>query len=435
MKIATKDRWKTLPMSITMRVDIQIKLSQIKFKKIAVGLIPSSMDDKWFVYYNEGWLYIHRSSTGNLIFKARIQQTSDDQYVINEFWAEQDEGRWKSNSRQEVIQSFKAHISYLSSRRIENPVRSAILGLAVGDVLGVPVEFESRATLKENPVTGLRGFCTHNQPIGTWSDDTSLSLCLADELTKGYDLAKIGHSFVKWYHEGHWTPHGNVFDIGITTSNSISRLSKGERPDLAGEFDEGSNGNGSMMRILPLLFHIDGIKDKKDKYKVIKDVSSITHAHIRSCVACYYLLEFASVASADYKLPIADVYKIANYKFIELVTELEINDVEVQKFDRLIGGRIHELDEENIYSSGYVIHSLEASVWCLLTTRSYKEAVLKAVNLGDDTDTTGSITGGLAGLYYGASSIPGEWIDKVARLADIETLIKNLSIKYGIADC
>ncbi|MGV3611487.1 MAG: ADP-ribosylglycohydrolase family protein [Fluviicola sp.] len=435
MKIATKDTWKVLPMSIPEKFDIDIEFNEIEFEKIKVGLIPDSMDDKWFVYFEDGWLYLHRSWTGHLIFKANIQAVSNGNYVIKAFYAEQDKERWKVDNREEILHSFKNQLSYLSKRSINNPVKNAILGLTVGDVLGVPVEFQSRARLKESPVTDLRAFGTHNQPIGTWSDDTSLSLCLADELSKSYNLANIGNSFVKWYYEGHWTPFGKVFDVGMTTGRSIERIAKGESPEFSGECDEGSNGNGSLMRILPLLFYIESIKDKKDKYQVIKEVSGITHAHVRSCLACYYLLEFASFASADYKYPLIEAYKVANHGLIKLVNELEINQEELQKFQRLTDGRIHQLEEKDIYSSGYVIHSLEASVWCLLTTKSYKEAVLKAVNLGGDTDTIGSITGGLAGLYYGSSSIPGDWIEKVVRLTDIEKLMNDLSDAYGIVNC
>ena len=422
-------------MSIPERFDITIHLNSSEFEKIKLGLIPDSMDDKWFDYFEGGWIYLHRSWTGNLIYKAEIHSTSQGNYLIKDFWAERDKERWKTESSEEIIQSFKSHISYLITRSINNPIRNAILGLTVGDILGVPVEFQSRATLKESPLTDLRGFGTHNQPIGTWSDDTSLSLCLADELSRGYNLSSIGNSFVKWYYDGHWTPHGKVFDVGMTTSRSINRLAKGERPELAGDFDEGSNGNGSLMRILPLLFYLENIKDRKDKFEVIKEVSSLTHGHLRSCLACFYLLEFASFTSADYKFPLIEAYKVANQSLTELADELEINKEELQRFHRLTDGNISKLDENSIYSSGYVVHSLEASIWCLLTTKSYREAVLKAVNLGNDTDTIGSITGGLAGLYYGSASIPVDWIKKIARLNDIERLIERLSDKCGIASC
>ena len=184
-----------------------------------------------------------------------------------------------------------------------------------------------------------------------------------------------------------------------------------------------------------LLFQYLNSYNKKDKYQLIKKVSSITHGHIRSCLACYYYLEFASFASAEVKYPLNTAYNIANHSFKKLVEELEINPNEIKYFDRILNGNIKELQEKDIQSSGYVIHTLEASIWCLLTTKSYKEAVLKAINLGNDTDTTGAVVGGLAGLYYGAKTIPEKWINKIARKNDIYELINKMSDKYEIARC
>src|SRR3989344_4951439 len=167
-----------------------------------------------------------------------------------------------------------------------------LLGVAVGDALGVPFEFKDRRVLKEKPVTDMVGFGTYNLPPGTFSDDSSLTFCLAEALTKGFDLNLIGNNFVQWCYKNYWTPRGTVFDIGISTKESIDRLAKGMRPDLAGGISSDSNGNGSLMRISPLLFYL---KDKpiQERYEITKLVSSITHGHIRSVIACFYYLEFA----------------------------------------------------------------------------------------------------------------------------------------------
>lgn len=136
------------------------------------------------------------------------------------------------------------------------------------------------------------GYGTYNLPPGTWSDDSSLAFCLAEALIHGFDLDVIGQNFVKWYNENFWTPRGHVFDIGNATRQAINNLSRGIRPNLAGGFDEDGNGNGSLMRILPLLFYI---KDKEisERYQITRQVSSITHGHIRSVISCFYYLEFA----------------------------------------------------------------------------------------------------------------------------------------------
>jgi len=307
-------------------------------------------------------------------------------------------------------------------------IKSALFGLAVGDALGVPVEFKSRSTISQNPVTDMIGYGSYNLPPGTWSDDTSLALCLAEALTQEFDLHTIGQNFIKWYQECYWTPRGNVFDIGIATQQAISRLMEGKKPASAGGSDEYSNGNGSLMRILPLLFYIEG-KPIQERYDITKQVSSITHGHIRSVIACFYYLEFARhILLGKNKL---ETYTILQTDITHYLTELSVRQKEIDYFDRLLNNNIQDLTEDDIKSSGYVVHTLEASIWCLLTTDNYKDAVLKAVNLGEDTDTTGAVTGGLAGLLYGLDAIPTDWIAQLARKEDIENLAARLGEYVG----
>ncbi|MGB4437301.1 MAG: ADP-ribosylglycohydrolase family protein, partial [Acetomicrobium sp.] len=139
----------------------------------------------------------------------------------------------------------------------KDKVIGGLLGLCIGDALGVPVEFQSREKLKRNPVKDMMGYGTHNQPPGTWSDDSSLAFCLAESLCNGFDLQDIADKFVKWMYEGYWTPWGKAFDVGHTTQIAISRLKKGVDPLESGPTDERSNGNGSLMRILPLIFYVE----------------------------------------------------------------------------------------------------------------------------------------------------------------------------------
>ena len=305
-------------------------------------------------------------------------------------------------------------------------IMTALFGFAVGDALGVPVEFRNREDLKTMPVTDMVGYGTHNQPAGTFSDDSSLTFCLAEALIGGYDLQRIADNFINWKEKNFWTARGNVFDIGNTTSAAIQRLKDGVQPDLAGGFDETENGNGSLMRILPLLFYIKDMP-VNDRFRVTKEVSSITHAHVRSVIACFYYLEFARLIVEGKEK--TEIYFLLQDQMISFLNEMSINPDEISLFDRLLKQDIANLPEDEIHSTGYVIHTLEASIWCLLTTNSYQSAVLKAVNLGEDTDTTGAVTGGLAGLIYGFHSIPVDWSGRLARRFDIE----DLAIRFGLS--
>ncbi len=179
------------------------------------------------------------------------------------------------------------------------------------------------------------------------------------------------------------------------------------------------------MRILPLLFYL---RDKpiNERFRITSEVSAITHGHIRSVIACFYFLEYANLLTQG-------VDKLAAYHSLKksipaFLNKLQIIPDEIDYFDRLLKNDIHTLPEDEIYSSGYVIHTLEASIWAFLTTDNYSDAVLRAVNLGEDTDTTAAVTGGLAGLFYGYKSIPDSWLEHLARKEDIEDLSVRLSV-------
>ena len=306
--------------------------------------------------------------------------------------------------------------------------KDVLFGVAAGDALGVPVEFKSRNTILEKPVKDMLAYGTHFQPAGTFSDDSSLTFCLAEALTKPYDLQTIAANFVAWVQQNYWTPRGDVFDIGIATSQAIAKLARGVEPTLAGGSDESSNGNGALMRILPLLFYLHD-KPIDERFQLTKDVSSLTHAHIRSVIGCFYYLEFARHLLAGNNT--FDIYTQLQTDIPRYLKSIGINAAEINIYDRLLMKDIAALPAEEIYSSGYVLHTLEAAIWCIMTTGNYADAVLKAVNLGEDTDTTGAVTGGLAGLLYGYENIPSSWIQTLARRKDITDLSERLQIYFN----
>ena len=298
----------------------------------------------------------------------------------------------------------------------EDYMYGGIFGAAIGDALGVPVEFQARKRLDAEPVTDFQSYGTHGQPEGTWSDDTSLTLALLDSLSNGLDYGDIARTFLSWEREGAYTAGGEVFDIGGTTSAAIERIAQGIDPLRCGETDEYSNGNGSLMRILPAAFFVTGLPIERRK-QIIFDISAITHGHLRSKIACFFYGEIVRNIVNGYEKEVA--VESACHRLINA-----LEDDEQDEFSHFTRCRHHikELSKEEISSDGYVVSTLEASLWSFLGTDSFEEAVLRAVNLGVDTDTTGAVTGGLAGCYYGFGSIPDAWIGMLQRSGYIDKL-------------
>lgn len=298
-------------------------------------------------------------------------------------------------------------------------------GSLVGDALGVPVEFKDRATVQTDPVISMRGYGTHKQPVGTWSDDSSLLLCSADSLVRNeFDTEDMGKRFLAWYREELWTPHGKVFDAGVTTVEAISRIATGVRAQVAGGDSQYSNGNGSLMRIIPvsLRFSDGSVKQFLDR---VHWASSITHRHPRSLMACglFSLVIRQLLAGTD----AATAVKQALDAFRTFYEPDSYWAIELDYFQLLLAGDLNQRPESEIDSSGYVIHTLTASLWCLLTTSCFEECVLKAVNLGGDTDTTGCVAGGLAGVTYGIRAVPSAWIAQLARKGDLDCLFEKFA--------
>ena len=303
-----------------------------------------------------------------------------------------------------------------------------MLGLAIGDALGVPVEFRSRERLKQNPVTGMRAYGTHNQPAGTWSDDTTMALCTLESLAKGVDYNDIMNRFCRWVDEGYMTAHGKLFDIGRTTLHALHLYSTGAPALQCGGTDVRDNGNGSLMRILPAVFYLRreygaACMEKPESFALIHNLSRLTHGHPISQIACGLYCDMANelmngktIAEA---IGHAALLKDSWYGIKEEFSPW------LPKFDFMNAGILAALPEKAIRSSGYVVDTLQAALWCLLITDSYSQCVLKAVNLGDDTDTVGAVAGGLAGILYGAESIPEDWLNVLVKKEEIVRLCEN----------
>lgn len=316
-----------------------------------------------------------------------------------------------------------------------NPPVNALLGIAIGDALGVPYEFRTRYEMEKKPAAKeMIGYGTHNQPEGTWSDDSSLTFCLAESLVGGYDLVDIASKFIAWKNENYWTARGKVFDIGITTSRAITRLQMMSDNDKVGQIrrlkyqgDEYDNGNGSLMRIIPLLFFIKG-KPIAEQFEIIWEVSALTHRHIRGAMCCLIYLRLAEhILNGKSK---EQCYAEMRNEITHFWAAMEFVEREQKHFQRLIQNDIREVAHADLKSGGYVMESIEASIWCFLQKENYVDVVFEAINLGHDTDTTAAIAGGLAGLFYGMENIPEYWIASIARLEDIIELGNQLNKKY-----
>ncbi|MCZ2223209.1 MAG: ADP-ribosylglycohydrolase family protein [Chitinophagales bacterium] len=437
-----------------------------------MSTIFRTRQDKWFIYYQDEWLYFHRSWTGNGIYKAKLNKETDG-YSIKEFWAERNHEKYQNEDDNTDIEIFSFLIArgllgidvgnIYSSRNIKTnsdlvkgwsnfgnmlfnnqradyfkDIKSALFGVAVGDALGVPFEFSSRDKMEQHPATDMVGYGTYNLPPGTWSDDSSLTFCLAEAFANhGYDLKMIAFYFHMWRKNAWWTANNHVFDIGITTSQAISRLliileaedlQKLNKLKTSNQDYEHENGNGSLMRILPLLFYIRGM-DPVKQFDITWDVSALTHRHIRAGMSCFIYLKLAEkILDGENK---NDAYETTRQIVADLWDEINFPEPERKHFSRIIQNDIRETKIQDLKSGGYVIEVLESSIWFFLEKTNYKDTVLGIINLGHDTDTSAAIAGGLAGLYYGFEDIPKDWVSQIARKEDIVDLAERFADKLA----
>ena len=299
---------------------------------------------------------------------------------------------------------------------------NGIMGVVVGDALGCPVQFESREEVARHPVTGMRGYGTFNLPEGSWTDDSSLTIALLESIRRvgEIDLDDIMGNFMKWLYDGEFTPYGESYDIGRGTMQAINRYKKNRKAKKCGGDEEWNNGNGSLMRIMPACLYCSvmessGMYSDRDAIDVIHSVGGLTHAHIRSNIACglyFFMAKYILFREGSLQERIQEGLT-QGFAFYESYLADKEN---LHYYDRLKDlEAFKSLPADKIKSTGYVVDALEAAVWSLITTDSFDQALLKAVNLGDDTDTVGAIAGGLAGLYYGYDSIPEDWLSAIKR--------------------
>ena len=300
----------------------------------------------------------------------------------------------------------------MTHNTIVDRAQGALVGLAVGDALGAQIEFRDRGTFA--PVTDMTGGGPHDLHQGGWTDDTSMALCLAESLIEcnGFDPVDQCERYVRWWRDGHWSVKDHCFDIGGATSRALGRFERSRNP-FSGGIGKMDAGNGSIMRLAPVPIYYSA--DLEDVIHYSGESSRTTHS-LPSCIdACRLLgaMIATAIAGASREEVLSPNHNISAH--------LEPNILSIAQ------GKWREKSYEDIEGSGYVVKSLAAAVWCFANGKDFREAVLLAVNLGDDADTTGAVCGQLAGAFYGYKSIPSEWRGLLIKHDEIVQMATRIS--------
>jgi ADP-ribosyl-[dinitrogen reductase] hydrolase len=299
--------------------------------------------------------------------------------------------------------------------------RGALLGLAIGDALGAAVEFRAPGSFK--PVTGYRDGGPHGLAPGEWTDDTSMALALADSIANvGWELNDQADRYLEWWLKGRYSVIGRCFDIGTATRGSLNVYRQTRDARTSGDPDESASGNGSIMRLAPVPVRFATLypSDIAQLARLGEESSLPTHGSDQCRSACRYMTVVLAalmhgeprerVLAPDWE-PLAKLIAIAPLE---------------PMIDAVVHGSFRENRPPEICGAGWVVKSLEAALWAFHNADSFENAVLKAVNLGDDADTTGAICGQFAGAYWGESQIPASLLNGLARRDMLETALTDL---------
>lgn len=316
----------------------------------------------------------------------------------------------------------------------DDKVQGGLYGLLVGDACGVPYEFKSKNDIPKLedigiiPPTYYKKRSYQQIPVGTWSDDGAQALCLLSALIESpdsFDIQNFANKLTAWLYSGYLAVDNNVFDVGIQTAKALDMVRRGVSIEAAATNDERYNGNGSLMRVLPIaLWYTERSMTHKNLVDIFVNAqlqSTPTHPHIRSRLVCgiyalmaSFLLQGQSICgSLELALRAADEF---------------VTNAEMRKELQLI------VDAENneITGSGYVVDSFWSAVYAARTTSTYKEAIQTAISFGNDTDTTACITGGLVGIYYGYTNLPADWLSVLRGQDLVKPLAQKLSLRHKL---
>ncbi|SDL00580.1 ADP-ribosylglycohydrolase [Catalinimonas alkaloidigena] len=308
----------------------------------------------------------------------------------------------------------------LVSLSIPDRLAGGLWGLLVGDALGVPYEFHAPSALpprEQLDMTPPADFQRAHArvPVGTWSDDGAQALALLASLLHCHelDLDDFGRRLLNWQDWGYLAVDGEVFDIGIQTSRALQALRSGTPPALAGPRDEMANGNGSLMRVLPLALWHRG--SDLDLIRQAERQSLVTHGHLRAQVCC-----------ALYCLWARRLLQEATDPWHEVIATLHQHYGDDSLAWEQLAWHVRPHDPPDGSGSGYVVDCLRSARWAVETGHSYEAVVKNAISLGRDTDTTACVAGGIAGIQYGWQGIPERWRQQLRGRDLFEPLLKQL---------
>jgi ADP-ribosyl-[dinitrogen reductase] hydrolase len=280
-------------------------------------------------------------------------------------------------------------------QQLQDRAQASLLGLALGDALGAAVEFLPRGRFQ--PLTGMVGGGKFRVAPGQWTDDTAMALCLADSLIacQGFDAQDQMRRYLRWIEEGYNASREEAFGIGKTVLEALLAFGRSGNP-YSGRTESRFAGNGSLMRVAPIA--IANLHSPQQAWVQAARSSQTTHGAAECVQACQYFTQLL-------------IRAMHGASKADLLQPLQPQDVpELACIAHIVAGDYQHKREQDIVGSGYVVQSLEASLWAFWHTDSFKAAVLAAANLGDDADTTAAICGQLAGAHHGLAGLPGPWL-------------------------
>ena len=309
-------------------------------------------------------------------------------------------------------------------------IKDSLYGFAIGDAIGVPIEFKDRESLMYNPVTSMLGYGSYDVPEGVWSDDTAMTLATMDSIITNngnINYNDIADKFCDWLNNAKYTATNEVFDIGITTKYALVRYWD-DKTDATkcGGTGMNENGNGSLMRMLPIALY-SFYKNLKDDeiLEIVSKTSSITHAHERSIMGCYIYVRYLLFL-------LRGKDKLASYSMIKCLDYSMFSQDSQEAYSRILKNDIEKIDLKDIRSTGYIVDTLETVLWVTLNCKNYNESIIGAINLGGDTDTIGAITGSISGILYGYDKISDKWISKLKNKEYLDSIIEKFEDLFNV---